>query len=606
MTHIRQRIQRSPDADPVAGVEARVIRDSDGASLATLATGDDGYVTYRADGNPGFFSFHVPGQPGGDKFWSSYDAMAAGPLSLLEIPAALSALDDGVVRGYASEFACAWAGTGSGAGQLQHLISVAPGAALLAGIPVVHYATRILRATPPTNATRIDRIVLRLNQETGLTALVLLAGAEGGAAPTLTTTTTQYEISLARAVAPVVGPITITDERTYAGDRLGDSGIARVASVSTTNGSGEALSGLSITLDLPRAATYDVEADFTARQVDTAATTNWVLQGTFGSLGSGTSPNFNNPRQVAVDSSGNVYVADFGNNRVVKLNSSGAYQSAVAGTLGVTGVAVDASGNIYTADFADRVIAKFNSSGVLQTFFSIAPNPAGHIATDGTFIYFTVPGLNIWCRMTVALTSFASFGVTGAGAGQFNSPQGIATDGVHVYVVDSNNHRVQKWTVAGVYVTTWGSSGADNGEFTGAQGVALDASGDVWVSDRNQGRLQRFSSTGTYQATILQATPNGVALASGDVLWAVNQNAHNVAKWDEVTGAGGYGRVAVKIVNDVGSYVGIGERDGAVANANARSESGPGSVLVVVNGVADSGTLTLESAVLRASAMPRG
>jgi DNA-binding beta-propeller fold protein YncE len=73
----------------------------------------------------------------------------------------------------------------------------------------------------------------------------------------------------------------------------------------------------------------------------------------------------------------------------------------------------------------------------------------------------------------VYLTQWGSFGT---GDGQFDSPRGVATDATgNVYVADYNNHRIQKFTSAGTYVTQWGSRGSGNGQFTYPHGVATDA-----------------------------------------------------------------------------------------------------------------------------------
>ncbi len=87
------------------------------------------------------------------------------------------------------------------------------------------------------------------------------------------------------------------------------------------------------------------------------------------------------PLGVAADSSGNVYVADYGNQRIQKFNSSGEY----AGTIGVTGVwgsdnshfsnpygvAVDSSGNVYVADYGNQRIQKFNSFGEYKSTIGV-------------------------------------------------------------------------------------------------------------------------------------------------------------------------------------------------------------------------------------------
>ena len=75
----------------------------------------------------------------------------------------------------------------------------------------------------------------------------------------------------------------------------------------------------------------------------------------------------------------------------------------------------------------------------------------------------------------------------------------MAVDGSgNVYVVDNGNHRIQKFTSSGTYLTQWGSYGSGDGQFNYPYGVAVDASGNVYVADLYNHRIQVFTSSGTY------------------------------------------------------------------------------------------------------------
>src|SRR5205814_1731629 len=72
-----------------------------------------------------------------------------------------------------------------------------------------------------------------------------------------------------------------------------------------------------------------------------------------------------------------------------------------------------------------------------------------------------------------------TWGSQGSANGQFNNPYGVATDGSgNVYVADTYNYRIEKFTSTGTFLTTWGSQGSDNGQFDSPQGVAADGSGN--------------------------------------------------------------------------------------------------------------------------------
>lgn len=92
----------------------------------------------------------------------------------------------------------------------------------------------------------------------------------------------------------------------------------------------------------------------------------------------------------------------------------------------------------------------------------------------------------------------AGWGSAGSGPGQFNYPTGIALDASgNVYVVDTENHRVQVFSSGGAFLRQWGSFGISNGQFKYPAGISVDANGYVYVSDR-QNKLQKFLSDGTF------------------------------------------------------------------------------------------------------------
>jgi DNA-binding beta-propeller fold protein YncE len=88
---------------------------------------------------------------------------------------------------------------------------------------------------------------------------------------------------------------------------------------------------------------------------------------------------------------------------------------------------------------------------------------------------------------------------SGSDIGQLNYPAGVAVDSSgNVYVADQYNNRIQKFSSTGGYLTQWGSYGSGDGQFNYPEGVAVDSSGNVYVSDTYNHRIQMFSSTGGY------------------------------------------------------------------------------------------------------------
>lgn len=95
----------------------------------------------------------------------------------------------------------------------------------------------------------------------------------------------------------------------------------------------------------------------------------------------------------------------------------------------------------------------------------------------------------------VSLRSNLSFGAPGSEPGRFNGPKGIALDKAgNIYVTDSINHRIQKFDPNGNYLAQVGKQGLGNGEFKEPWGVAVDASGNVYVADTWNHRIQKFDS----------------------------------------------------------------------------------------------------------------
>src|SRR5438045_8819079 len=82
-----------------------------------------------------------------------------------------------------------------------------------------------------------------------------------------------------------------------------------------------------------------------------------------------------------------------------------------------------------------------------------------------------------------AATSLVSWGGTGAGPGQFDTPMSIAVHGPFVFVADFGNHRVERFTRDGQFVSAWGGRGDQPGQVDAPLGLVVDARGAVYVSD---------------------------------------------------------------------------------------------------------------------------
>ena len=271
-----------------------------------------------------------------------------------------------------------------------------------------------------------------------------------------------------------------------------------------------------------------------------------TIAGLAGSPGSSdgtyTNARFNGPYGVAVDNGGNVYVADTGNSAIRKLTPSGAswVVSTIAGLAGnpgsadgnnssarfrfPMGLAVDGSGNIYVADEGNSTIREITPSGAnwgVSTIAGLAGNvgsadgnnsaarfnsPIGITVDGGGNVYvadkfsctirkLVLSGGN-WGVSTIAGLASKSGSSDGIGStSRFNSPMGIAADsGGNLYVADEGNNIIRRLSPTGTNYTAFtaaglaGSTGNADGfgtavRFNGPYGIAVDGYTNVYVAD---------------------------------------------------------------------------------------------------------------------------
>jgi sugar lactone lactonase YvrE len=272
--------------------------------------------------------------------------------------------------------------------------------------------------------------------------------------------------------------------------------------------------------------------------------------------GTGGNARFGSPAGVAVDSSGNIYVSDTGNNTIRKISPSGAVTT-LAGTAGEggasdgdgpsarfnapLGLAVDGAGNIYVADSENNTVREISPSGTVSTAAGIA-GTAG--SADGA---------------AAGLSATATF----------NTPSGVSVDGSgNVYVADTGNDTIRILVPSTGMVTTLagtaGLAGSSNGpgasaSFSSPVGVAVDSSGNVFVGDSGNDTVREISTLGVV-STLAGASihpgssdgmgpaaqfnsPLGVAVSPGGVFVAdaANNTIRNVSVSGVATTVAGLG-----------------------------------------------------------------
>ncbi len=324
---------------------------------------------------------------------------------------------------------------------------------------------------------------------------------------------------------------------------VGDGGAAASASLNLPSGAAADAAGNIYIADATNNRIRKIDAS--TGNISTIAGT-----GTAGNTGDGaaaTSATLSSPYGVALDSDGNVYIADTGNNRVRKVTVSSGNIAALAGTgtAGFTGdgaaatsatlrsprgVAVDSSGDVYIADSQNERIRKVTiSTGNIETIAGTGtagssgdgglataaqinfPHDLTLDASGNVYICDTFNGLirkidvstgNI---STVAGTNTTGFSGDGglATAAELNFPRGLTLDAAgNLYIADYSNNRIRRVDTSGSIETIAGAGTAgfsgDGGLAASAQlnrpyGVAADSSGNIYVADSNNHRVRKLT-----------------------------------------------------------------------------------------------------------------
>ncbi|GAB3991183.1 hypothetical protein GCM10028807_20710 [Spirosoma daeguense] len=360
-----------------------------------------------------------------------------------------------------------------------------------------------------------------------------------------------------------LGNLYIADRGNNRIRRVGTTGVISTVSGTITAGySGDGGPAANAQLDSPSSVVRDASGNLyiadtgnhRIRKISTSGVITTVAgsstAGHGGDGGPATSAQLYVPSGIAVDGSGNLYIADYFNHRIRKVNTSGVISTiAGTGTAGYNGdgiaattaqlrnptkLTVDASGNLYIADQFSHRVRKVNPSGIISTVAGTGTlgysgdglaatsaqvyNPSD-VALDGSGNLYIADSQNNRIRKvsttgvisTVAGTGiYADAGFSGDGgaatSAQLYLPRSMVMDGSgNVYIADQKNHRIRRVSPGGIITTVagTGTSGysGDGGAATSAQlddpvSLALDGNGNLYIADQSSNCIRKVNSSG--------------------------------------------------------------------------------------------------------------
>lgn len=275
----------------------------------------------------------------------------------------------------------------------------------------------------------------------------------------------------------------------------------------------------------------------------------------------------NQPQGTAVDAAGNLYIADFGNGRVVKVPAAGAPSVVNTGSAhvwGTFGVAVDGAGNLFVAANSIGQVVKVTAAGVGSALnlgsYTLA-NALG-VAVDGAGnVYIADMGNS----RIVEVTAAGVPSVVKTGSLTLDQPNGVGVDSAgNLYIADTRNYRIVEVTPAGTasiavrgisspsgvavdgagnsYISfTFGANvdvvtakgaqsvlNTDSLSLSGPFGLAVDGAGNVWIADTDNNRVVKVAQSAAAPLSFAPTAPGGTSADSPQTVKLQNIGSANL------------------------------------------------------------------------------
>ena len=274
----------------------------------------------------------------------------------------------------------------------------------------------------------------------------------------------------------------------------------------------------------------------------------------FGTKGKGTE-GFDEPLGLAVDGAGNIFVADSGNVKIKKFDPQGKLLGSI-GSEGLgpgqfrrpSGIKVDREGKIHLLDLGKHTLQIFTSEGADGALLvPVSPPPSVALMKEirGEVVALLTDkqlwGLSGDALVDVGTEVGKKIGSRGSEPGMLKNPRGVTVDATgNFWVADTSNDRLQKFSRDGALLQVIGRSGSKEGEFNAPSAVALTLKGNIVVADTGNRRVQVFSAKGLFLGAFGRSgsqsgqfsEPVGLAVDGSENIYVVDRGNSRISKFD--------------------------------------------------------------------------